>query len=291
MAGTGLSHIRKKPSELLFIVIAHLFITLFALSILLPLMYIVQITFSTTGDAQFRIYPKGFTLDHYKFVITRGLIIRPLLNSLYLTAVSTSVSLGLTVLLAYPLSRRELIGRRTFNFLLILPMMISLGFLPKFLLIKQLGLIDTYTAIVFASAISAYNTIIMRNYFQHLPDSVIDSARIDGCKETRILLQIIIPMSKPVIATITLFYMMGMWNKYFDIILYINNPLKHTLQVILRSMIMGEDRIRDSSGEAAQFAENIRYTTIVVAIIPVMIVYPFLQKYFAKGIILGSVKG
>ena len=291
MTGAGLSHIRKKPSELLYIVFAHVFITLFALSILLPLMYIVQITFSTTGDAQFRIYPKGFTLDHYKFVITRGLIIRPLLNSLYLTAVSTSVSLGLTVLLAYPLSRRELIGRRTFNFLLILPMMISLGFLPKFLLIKQLGLIDTYAAIVFASAISAYNTIIMRNYFQHLPDSVIDSARIDGCKETRILLQIIIPMSKPVIATITLFYMMGMWNKYFDIILYINNPLKHTLQVILRSMIMGEDRIRDSSGEAAQFAENIRYTTIVVAIIPVMIVYPFLQKYFAKGIMLGSVKG
>jgi putative aldouronate transport system permease protein len=209
----------------------------------------------------------------------------------YLTVVCTVVALVLTLLLAYPLSRKELLWRRTLNFLLILPMMISLGFLPRYLLVRQLGLMNSYLPIVLISSISSFNTIIIRNYFSSIPDSLVESARMDGCPEVLILARIMVPVALPAIATITLFYMMGAWNKYFDIILYINDATKHTLQVILRSLVMEEEALHTTTRDQQRFTENIQYTTIVVAIIPVMIVYPLLQKQFVKGIMLGSVKG
>ena len=285
------AYLRKSPGERIFVIFTYVAMTVYALAILLPLLYIVQLTFSSSVDISFRIFPKFFTFKHYIYVIKAGLIIRPLLNSLYLTAVCTVVSVSLTVLLAYPLSRKELLGGRVFNFLLILPMLISLGFLPRYILVWQMGLLNTYAAIILTSAISSFNTIIIRNYFSSIPASLFESARIDGCPEFIILLRIIAPIAKPAIATIALFYMMSVWNKYFDIILYINDTNKHTLQVILRSLVIDEQKYRVVTSDMTQYTQNIQYTTIVVAIIPVMIAYPLLQKHFVKGIILGSVKG
>lgn len=288
----SLPHVQKSRGEKLFVAFTYAGIGVMALSILLPLLYIFQQTVSTVPDPSFRIFPKGFTLSHYVYVIQRGLILRPLLNSLYLTAVSTLAAMVFTVLLAYPLSRPELLGRRVLNFLLVLPMMISLGFLPRYLVVKDLGLLNSYWAIVLTSAISSYNTIIVRNYFQSISNSLVESARIDGCPEIRILGQIVVPVSKAAMATVTLFYMVSVWNQYFDIILYINDSSKHTLQVVLRTLVMEDTRDAYSSdNEAARFSRNIQYTTIVVAIIPVMVVYPLLQKHFVTGIMLGSVKG
>jgi len=281
----------KSLPERVYVGFAYLSMGVFALSILLPLLYIVQITFSTDNNTAFRILPHGFTLQHYQYVISAGLILRPLWNSFYLTVLCTAVAMLLTVLLAYPLSRRELLGVRVFNFLLILPMMIGLGFLPRYLLVKQLGLMNSYLSIVMTSAISSFNTIIIRNYFSSIPDSLVESARMDGCPEWTILARIVVPVSLPAIATITLFYMMGAWNKFFDVILYINDSTKHTLQVILRSLVMEENKYKSTTSEEARFTENIQYTTIVVSIIPVMVVYPLLQKHFVTGIMLGSVKG
>jgi putative aldouronate transport system permease protein len=287
----SLAHLRKSPLERIFVGFTYIAMGLYALMILLPLLYIIQLTLSSANDATFRIIPKGFTFKHYVYVISAGLIVRPLLNSLYLTAVCTAVALVLTLLLAYPLSRKELLGGRVFNFLLILPMMISLGFLPRYLVVWQLGLLNSYLAIILTSAISSFNTIIIRNYFSSIPDSLVESARMDGCPEVTILARIVVPVAMPAIATIALFYMMSVWNKYFDIILYINDTSKHTLQVILRSLVMEEERYRGTTSDARRYTENIQYTTIVVALIPVMIVYPLLQKHFVKGIMLGSVKG
>jgi putative aldouronate transport system permease protein len=277
--------------ESVFVGSTYVLMGAFALLILLPMLYVVQLTLSVDADTSFRILPKGFTLRHYIYVISAGMIVRPLLNSIYLTVVCTVVAMVLTLLLAYPLSRKELLWGRILNFLLILPMMISLGFLPRYLLVRQMGLLNSYVAIVLTSAISSFNTIIIRNYFSSIPDSLVESARMDGCPEVLILMRIMVPVALPAIATISLFYMMSAWNKYFDIILYINDASKHTLQVILRTLVMEEESLHTTTREAARFTENIQYTTIVVAIIPVMIVYPLLQRHFVKGIMLGSVKG
>jgi ABC-type glycerol-3-phosphate transport system permease component len=284
-------YLKKTLGEKSFTAFSYVTMTLYAMIVFLPLLYIIQLTLSTSTDISFRIFPKGFTFKHYAYVISEGLILRPLLNSVVLTAVCTVVSVTLTVLIAYPLSRRELLGRRAFNFLLILPMMVSLGFLPRYLLVWQLGLLNSYMAIVLTSAVSSFNTIIVRNYFSHISDSLVESARMDGCPEIRILAQIVMPIAKPAIATIALFYMVSVWNKYFDIILYINDTDKHTLQVILRSLVMDETQYRTVTDAMQQYTRNIQYTAIVIAIIPVMIVYPLLQRHFVKGIMLGSVKG
>ncbi|MBD2863770.1 carbohydrate ABC transporter permease [Paenibacillus oceani] len=262
---------------------------LFALSVLLPIMYVVQLTFSTSSDASFRIFPRGFTLDHYKYVLENKLIQGPFLNSLFVTACSLVVSMVLTIGIAYPLARRELVGRRMLNFIVLLPMLLSLGFLPKYLLVKDLGMLNSFTALVFPAALNTFNILIMRNFLESIPSELIESARIDGCSEIKILFKIVLPLSTAALATIGLFYMVASWNNYLEVILYINDPSMHTLQVVLRTLVM--ENSMDSTSAEQTLLRNIQYTTIVVALIPVMIVYPFIQKYFVKGVLVGSVKG
>ncbi|MCZ8511491.1 carbohydrate ABC transporter permease [Paenibacillus filicis] len=262
---------------------------LLSLIVLLPIMYIVQLTFSTSSDASFRILPRGFTLDHYKYVLENELIQGPFLNSLFVTGCSFIVSMVLTIGIAYPLSRRELVGRRFLNFIILLPMILSLGFLPKYLLVKDLGMLNSYSALIFPAALNAFNILIMRNFLESIPASLVESARMDGCSEIKILIKIILPLSTAALATVGLFYMVASWNSYLDVILYINDPKMHTLQVVLRTLVM--ENPLDSTGADQILLKNIQYTTIVIALIPVMIVYPFLQKYFVKGVLLGSVKG
>lgn len=270
-------------------IVSYVMLTLFTLVILIPILYIFQLTFSTSADASFRIFPKGFTLEHYKYVFQNDLIQRPFMNSLIVTISGLVVSMILTVGIAYPLSRKELAGRKVLNFIVILPMLLSLGFLPKYLLVKDLGLMDSLVSLVLPGAMNTFNIIIMRNFLESIPDSLIESARIDGCSEIRILMKIVLPLSTAALATVALFYMVSSWNSYLDVILYINDPQKHTLQVVLRTMVM--ENSMDSSSADLALLKNIQYTTIVVALLPVMVVYPFLQKYFVKGIMIGSVKG
>lgn len=270
-------------------IVSYVVLTLFTLVILIPILYIFQLTFSTSADASFRIVPKGFTLEHYKYVFQNDLIQRPFMNSLIVTISGLVVSMILTVGIAYPLSRKELAGRKVLNFIVILPMLLSLGFLPKYLLVKDLGLMDSLVSLVLPGAMNTFNIIIMRNFLESIPDSLIESARIDGCSEIRILMKIVLPLSTAALATVALFYMVSSWNSYLDVILYINDPQKHTLQVVLRTMVM--ENSMDSSSADLALLKNIQYTTIVVALLPVMVVYPFLQKYFVKGIMIGSVKG
>ena len=279
---------RKTAGEIAFKIFAYIVMTIVALIILIPLLYVLQITFSTNASTQFRIWPDGFTLNHYKYVFEAGLITRQFLNSLQVTFFGVAYSMFCTALMAYPLSRKNLVFRKFFNVLVIIPMLFGIGFLPKYLLVRKLGLMETYAAIIMPYGISAFNLIILRNFFSSVPNELAESAKIDGASETRTLIQIIIPLSKAALATVALFYMVYYWNEYFNIILYINDPKKHTLQVILRSLVMENE---DTGSADDTLIRNIQYTTIVVAIIPVMVVYPVLQKHFTKGIMLGSVKG
>ena len=281
---------KKKPlQDRIAEIISYVILTIVGLIVLLPILYIFQLTFSTSPDASFRILPKGFTLEHYKYVFQNDLIQTPFFNSLKVTSCSLIVSMVLTIGLAYPLSRKELVGRKILNFIVILPMLFSLGFLPKYLLVKDLGLLDSLLSLIFPAALNTFNIIIMRNFLETIPDSLIESARIDGCSELGILWKIVLPLSKAAVATVALFYMVSSWNSYLDVMLYINDPSKHTLQVVLRTLVM--ENSMDSTGADLALMKNVQYTTIVVALIPVMIVYPFLQKYFVKGIMVGSVKG
>ncbi len=268
----------------------YLFMMLIALSMILPVAHILQLTLSGHPDLNFRLFPNQFTLDNYVFVIEQGIIVRPLTNSIVLSVTSTVFSLCMTSILAYPLADKNLPGRRFFNFLVVLTIMISLGFLPQYLLIRELKLMNTYWGIILVGGISSFNLILMRNYFQSLPVELFDSARIDGASEMTVLLRIVLPLSLPVMATIFLFYFVDNWNEYFRIILYITDRSKHTLQVILRSIIILEEEM-DASEADAIMIDNIKYTTVIIALVPIMILYPFLQKYFTRGILLGSVKG
>jgi putative aldouronate transport system permease protein len=281
---------RVTRGERIFAVFNYCIMGLFALSVIIPVIHILQLTFSGHPDLSFRLIPRQFTFDNYAFVIKQGIIVRPLWNSIVLSLSATVFSLCLTSILAYPLADRNLPGRRFFNFLVVLTIMINLGFLPKYLLIRELKLMNTYWSIILVGGINYFNLIIMRNYFQSLPGELFDSARIDGASEMTILIRIVVPLSLPVMATIFLFYFVDNWNEYFKITLYITDRMKHTLQVILRSIIILEEDMATSEADAI-LVDNIKYTTVIVALIPVMILYPFLQRYFTKGILLGSVKG
>lgn len=277
------------PGSKAFVITSYAIILFITLMVLLPLLYVLQVTFSSDTAYTFRVWPKNFTLMHYKTVFETGLIIRPLINSLYVTSVSVVISMVLTIMMAYPLSRTDLVGRSKLNFIVMLPMMISLGFLPGYMLIQDLGLMNSYWALILPGAIVTNNIIIMRNFFSTIPQSLIESAQLDGASELRILFGIVVPLSKPSIASISLFYMVSNWNEYFNVILYIRERSRQTLQVILRQIVMENENMEGITGGI--YATNIQYTVVVIAMIPILLVYPFVQRHFTKGIMMGSVKG
>lgn len=280
--------IRETAGEKGFRIFSYVMLTFFALIILLPLLYIVQLTFSADPDTSFRIIPRDFTLSNYKYVFENDIIQRPFMNSVFVTVCYLIVSMVLSIGIAYPISRQELKGRKFFNFIVIFPMLFSLGFLPKYFLVRDLGLLNTYASLIFPAAMSTFNIIILRNFFSSIPSSLVESARIDGASELKILVRIVLPLSMASLATVGLFYMVQAWNSYQDVLLYINDVNKQTLQLVLRTLVM--ENSMDSSSMELALMKNIQYTTIVVALLPVMAVYPFLQKYFVKGVMIGSVK-
>ena len=279
----------RTPGRIVFALFNYCFMGIYALFMVIPIVYILQLTLSGNPDPSFRIIPLDFTFENYLYVVRRGLIVRPLWNSVVLSLSATLFSLVLTSVLAYALSDATLPARKFFNLVVVLALLLNVGFLPKYLLVRDLGLINSYWSIILTGGIASFNVILMRNYFQRLPRELFDTARIDGAGELTVLTRIVVPLSLPVLATIFLFYFVDYWNEYFDVILYITDRAKHTLQVVLRSMIILEEDL--GSDADVMLLDNVKYTTVIVALIPIMMLYPFLQKYFTKGILLGSVKG
>jgi putative aldouronate transport system permease protein len=282
-----------------FDVCNHAFLALFAILTIVPFLYVLAGSFATDTELTqraFFLFPKKVSFGAYSFIFSTDTIIRSIGVSVYITVVGTLTNLLFTVTMAYPLARRGLMGRNTVLNLVIFSMLFGGGMIPTYLVVKGLGLLDTYWALILPGAISAFNLIIVKNFFQELPPELEEAARIDGCSEPGLLWRIVLPLSKPVLATFALFYAVGHWNNFFSALLYINDPSKWPLQVMLRQIVLLS---QTAAGNASEMDPNfvpppeqsIKMAVIVVGTLPILMVYPFLQKHFAKGVLIGSVKG
>lgn len=277
----------------------YIILLFIALVTILPFLHVIAGSLTTIDELSQKrlvLFPTKFSLDAYKYIFSTNTIFRSMGVSIGVTAAGTLISMLLTSLMAYGLSRRDLVGRRMIMFLVLFTMLFSGGLIPSFIVVKALGLIDSYFALIIPTAINAFNLIILRSFFQSLPDGLEESAKIDGCSDWGILFRIVIPLSLPAIATISLFYAVTYWNTYLPAILYIDSAEKWPIQVLLRQIvILASGLSSDSSGFDSDFItppdQTIKMAVIVVATVPVLLVYPFLQKYFDKGALLGSIKG
>lgn len=269
---------------------------LFTLLCLLPFINILASSFATSGELSTRpfiLIPKTFTLDAYRYILSTPTIFKAIGISLFVTTVGTFISMVATSFMAYALSRKYLHGRKFFNFIIVFTMLFSGGMIPSFILIKSLGLIDSLWAPILPSIVSAYNMIIMRNFFQGIPDSLEESAKMDGCTDWGVFLRFILPLSLPSIATISLFYAVEYWNTYQPALLYINDSSKWPIQVLLRQIVIVSSGMNAdaSTVDIVPPAQSVKMAVIIIATLPMLIIYPFIQKYFVKGAIVGSVKG
>lgn len=268
-----------------------------ALITVLPFVHVVAGSFTTSAELaahKFVLIPKVWSWDAYKFIFSTNTIFRAMGVSIGVTLIGTMFSMFITSLMAYGLSRRDLDGRNLINFLVVFTMLFTGGMIPTFLVVKELGLTNTYAALILPSAISAFNMIILRNFFQNIPEGLEESAKIDGCSDFGILFKIVLPLSMPAIATISLFYAVTYWNTYMSAILYLDDSTKWPIQVLLRQIVVlasGMDHSSTLDGTVPPPDQTIKMAVIVVATIPILMVYPFLQKHFAKGAMLGSMKG
>ncbi|MEK0317474.1 carbohydrate ABC transporter permease [Cohnella sp. 56] len=263
-----------------------------------PLYYIFVVSVSggsavMRGDVSF--YPIDFNLNTYSLVFQDPSIWRAYLNTIVYTVVGTLINLFCTALCAYPLSKRDFYGRGFFTLMIVVTMFFSGGLIPSYLLVQKLGMMNTMWAIVIPGAISVWNMIVMRTFFQGIPNELYESAGMDGASELTSLIRITLPLSKPIMATMAMFYAVGHWNSFFSAMIYLNEKAKFPLQIILRNMVvMGEmsNQSQEISGAyAAVTATNIKYAVIIIAVLPILLVYPFIQKYFVKGVMVGSLKG
>ncbi|KWX75953.1 sugar ABC transporter permease [Paenibacillus riograndensis] len=279
----------------LFGVINTLILTLVAVATLYPIVYITAISLSDTVSVvqgKVFLFPKGFNFEAYGEVLKNDTIPRAYLNSVFYTALGTFVNLLFTAVAAYPLSQKGFFGRKFFMTAIVLTMFLNPGIIPTYVVVQQLGLTDSVWALVLPNAIWTMELIILKSFYENMSSQIREAALIDGASEYRILFNIVIPLSKPALASIGLFYFMGHWNSFFLPLIYLNDADKYPLQVVLRDMLIysaeNDAGLVDRSALAPQSIKN---ATIVLSMIPVLLIYPFAQKYFAKGVMLGSEKG
>ncbi|HET7658572.1 MAG TPA: carbohydrate ABC transporter permease [Bacillales bacterium] len=239
-------------------------------------------------------FPKGFTLNTYKAVLQDPRILTGFRNTIFYVVVGTSINMILTTFAAYALSRKWLAGRKIIMFFIVVTMFFSGGLIPNFLVVQKLGMFNTVWALLLPGAMSAWNLIVMRTYFLTLPVSLEESARIDGANDFQILLKVILPISKPIIAVMFLFYAVDHWNSWFPASIYLQDKSMYPLQLVLREILI-QGRVADFGGldmghVTRAVAKNLKYATIIVSTVPILLVYPFIQKYFVKGVMIGSLK-
>lgn len=285
--------------ERLFDLLNYLFLILFASVTVLPFVYIIAGSFATEAELSertFFLFPRDPSLSAYEYIFSSSTLFRSMGISVYITIIGTITNLFFTLTMAYALSRKSLMGRSLVMNLVIFSMLFSGGMIPGYLVVKGLGLVNTYAAVILPGAISAFNLIVIRNFFQNLPAGLEESARIDGCNDIGVLWRIVIPLSMPIIATFGLFYAVGHWNNFFSALLYLNDHNKWPLQVMLREIVMlSQLAIGDLNNVDPEFVnppdQSVKMAVIIVGTLPILLVYPFLQKHFAKGALLGSIKG
>ena len=288
-------------SDKIFYIIITIILTLFFIIVLYPCIYVISASFSS-GDAvqagKVVLWPVDLSIEGYKTVLNTSDVWIGFRNSLFYTIVGTSINIVMTVITAYSLARPDVPGRNGIMLLFTFTMFFNGGMIPTYMVIRSLGMLDTIWCLIIPGAIGAYNLIVARTFIQNtIPLELLEAAKIDGCSDIKYMLKVVIPLSKAVIAVLVLFYGVGHWNSYFNAMIYLHTPDLYPLTLFLREILLMEQidpsTISDPELQAqmAKAAGVIKYALIVVSMVPVMLIYPFIQKYFVKGVMIGSIKG
>lgn len=295
------NHIKTSRGDLVFYALVNIIMGAFFLIVLLPLINIVASSFSESSyvnSGQVFLLPKGFTLEGYKAVFEYPGLWRAYGNTFYYTFFGTAVNLIVTLICAYPLARRNLPFKKEINALYMFTMLFGGGLIPTFLLIRDLGLMNTVWAIVLPGAMSVYNMTIARTFISGIPTDLEEAAKIDGCSDFRYFFSIVLPLSKTVISVLALYYAVGHWNSYMSALIYLQDGNKQPLQLLLRAILVLNQRGQNTEGmteEQIQAIEDranlLKYSLIIVSSVPVLVIYPFMKKAFMKGVMIGAVKG
>lgn len=294
------NRIQDSFGDRIFMVFVYAFLAIVLVLVLYPVVYIVSASFSdpnAVSAGRVWLFPVGFTTRGYEVTLQNSQIVRGYLNSLIYTVGGTLISVVLTVFVAYPLSRRDMYGANIILFLITFTMIFSGGLIPTYLIVRDLGMINTRWALLIPGAIAPFQVIIARTFFRTaIPEELAEAAEIDGCSDLRFLWSVVLPLSKPIIAVLALMYAVSQWNGYFDALLYLKSPELQPLQLVLRNILIlntstgGVTDVIDAV-ERQRLAELLKYCLVVVASVPVMLIYPFVQRYFVKGMLIGSIKG
>ena len=292
--------IAEPRTDRIFLFCVYLLLGVFLLVVLLPLLYILASSFSSpeaVSSGRVLFWPVDFTLRGYDAVFQNPQVVQGYLNSLFYTVVGTIVSVTMTIAIAYPRSRRTLVGRNVVMTMILFTMLFTGGLIPTYLVVQSAGLLDTRWALIIPQAIGVWQVIIARTYFRTaIPEELVEAAQLDGCGDLRFLWSVVIPLAKPMIAVVALMYAIMQWNSYFDALIYLKNPDLFPLQLVLRNILI----LNTTGGGAVdasvviqrqELADLLKYSLIVVASVPVLLIYPFVARYFTKGIMIGAVKG
>ncbi|MFD1956656.1 carbohydrate ABC transporter permease [Paenibacillus thailandensis] len=287
----------KSVGNRLFDIVNYGLLSLVSILAVLPFVYVLAVSFTSPEEVArggLILFPQEWSLAAYRYIFSTDTLFVSLLLTIYVTVVGTLINLVFTSLMAYPLSRTRLRGKQGIMLGVLFTMLFSGGMIPTYFVVKNLGLTNTLWSLMIPSAISAFNLIVLKNFFQQLPSELEDSSKIDGCSDLGVFVRIALPLSGPAMATFALFYAVSHWNTFFTAILYINDSAKWPIQVYLREIVI---LAQNGIGNSAGFEEieiqplTIRMAVVVFATVPILLVYPFLQKHFVKGVMLGSVKG
>lgn len=288
---------RRSVGDIIANVVIYILLTLIAVIMVIPFIYVIAASFATEAEIQTRpifFIPDSPTLDAYARIFDMNdmgtRVFHSLLISVCVTAIGTFINLFFTTTMAYGLSRSNLIGKKPLLNMVLFTMVFGGGMIPLFLVVKGLGMYDTYSALILPGAISAYNMIIVRNFFMELPRELEEAASIDGCSDIGIFIKIALPLSLPCLATFGLFYAVGHWNNYFGALLYLEDSTKFPFQLVLRNIVM-QTAETQTDPSALIPEDTLKMAVIVIGTVPILIVYPFLQKHFAAGVMVGAVKG
>lgn len=294
-------HIRQGRGDGIFLGAVYVILTVCFLLVLYPLIYIVSSSFSSTNaviTGRVWLFPVEPTLMGYQAVFKNKQILSGFYNSVFYTVVGTSINVAITVMAAYPLSRRDFLGRGSIMALFTFTMLFSGGLIPTYMLVRSLGMLNKRWALLIPNALAVWNMIVARTFFQtNIPDELREAAELDGSSDLRFIWSVVLPLSGPILAVLVLYYAVGHWNSYFDAMIYLTNAKRYPLQVVLRSILV-QNQIQenmytdvDVMTRIQGLADLLKYSLIVVASVPMLIVYPFVQKYFIKGVLIGSIKG
>ena len=287
--------IRRSLGSKIFDALNLLFLGLLAFSTVYPFWDSLVVSFSSLKgylSSSVHLWPSEWSLEGYRYMFSNPTLWTSYANSIFITLVGTLINMVLTIMTSYVLSKNYLRGHRLLTFLCVFTMMFSGGIIPTYMVIKDVGLLNSVWAMIIPTAISTYNMIILRNFFSSMPKELEESATLDGCTEIGVLFRIVLPVSIPAITTVTLFYAVDHWNDFFSAIMYINKQKSWPLQLFLRSMLYENEAAYQSGGESLYLlGQPMKMAAVMMAIIPIMCAYPFFQKYFTKGVMTGAVKG